>query len=119
MAAASNPEDYSQLAKDSIIASSLGASGMVSRILLSKDKLSLPWIIRWMLAASIVSVFVGFALQDYVQSITLRFAAIGLSGASAPEVLDLAIEWVRKKMSAEVSKVKVKTDAKPKRNKRK
>ncbi|CAB4139372.1 hypothetical protein UFOVP340_32 [uncultured Caudovirales phage] len=119
MSSPSNPDDYSQLAKDSVIASALGAAGMVSRILLSEEKLTLGWIVRRTLAASIVSVLVGFALQDQVQSLTMRFAAIGLAGASAPEVLDSAIAYAKKRMGAEVKKAGGKTNAKPKRNKRK
>jgi len=119
MATASNPDEYSQLVKDSIIASSLGAAGMVSRILLSEEKLTLGWIVRRTLAAAIVSVLVGFALQDQVQSLTMRFAAIGLAGASAPEVLDAAIAYAKKRMGVEVAKVGAKPNAKSKRNKRK
>ena len=119
MATPSSPDDYSQLAKDSIIASALGSAGMVSRILLSEEKLTLAWIVRRTLAAGLVSILVGFALQDHIQSMTMRFAAIGLSGASAPEVLDAAIAYAKKRMSAEVSKAGVKTNAKSKRNKRK
>lgn len=119
MATTSSPDDYSQLAKDSVIASALGAAGMVSRILLSDEKLTLGWIVRRTLAAAIVSVLVGFALQEHIQSMTMRFAAIGLAGASAPEVLDAAIAYAKKRMGAEVAKVGGKTNAKPKRNKRK
>lgn len=114
-----SPEDYSQLAKDSIIASALGAAGMVSRILLSEEKLTLGWIIRRTLAAGLVSILVGFALQDHIQSMTMRFAAIGLAGASAPEVLDSAITYAKKRMGAEVNKVGGKANAKPRRSKRK
>jgi hypothetical protein len=119
MATTSNPDDYSQLAKDSIIASALGSAGMVSRILLSQEQLTIGWIVRRTLAAGLVSILVGFALQDQVQSMTMRFAAIGLAGASAPEVLDAAIVYAKKRMGAEVAKVGKKTNAKPKRNKRK
>ena len=119
MATTSSPDDYSQLAKDSVIASALGAAGMVSRILLSEEKLTLGWIVRRTLAAAIVSVLVGFALQEHIQSMTMRFAAIGLAGASAPEVLDAAIAYAKKRMSAEVKKAGGKTNAKPKQSKRK
>lgn len=119
MATVSNPDDYSQLAKDSIIASALGSAGMVSRILLSQEQLTIGWIVRRTLAAGLVSILVGFALQDQVQSMTMRFAAIGLAGASAPEVLDAAIAYAKKRAGVEVAKVGKKTNAKPKRNKRK
>jgi hypothetical protein len=119
MSSPSNPDDYSQLAKDSIIASALGSAGMVSRILLSQEKLTLGWIVRRTLAAGLVSILVGFALQEQIQSMTMRFAAIGLAGASAPEVLDSAIAYAKKRMVAETSNIGNKTNAKIKRSKRK
>lgn len=99
-------EDYNSLLKDSVIASALGAAGMVSRILLSPDKLTVGWIARRLFASGLVSIFAGFALQDHITSLSLRYACIGLCGAAAPEVLDAGIAWAKNKANAEVKKVK-------------
>jgi len=121
MASTSSPDDYSQLAKDSIIAGVLGAGAMVSRMLLNPTPVSWGWIIRRTIAASVVSIFVGFALQSQVQSVALRYAGIGLAGAAAPEVMDAALSWLQGKMKTEVAKVTrgTKPNAKPNRKKRK
>lgn len=93
---------------------------MVSRMLLSTEPVSFGWIVRRTLAAAIVAVFAGFALQEHISSLVMRFACIGLAGAAAPEVMDGAIRWVKGKINNEVSKVtKVKPNGKSKRSKRK
>jgi hypothetical protein len=79
---------------------------MVSRILLSPDKLTVWWIARRLLASGLVSIFAGFALQDHITSLSLRYACIGLCGAAAPELLDAGIAWAKSKANAEVKKVK-------------
>jgi len=119
----SNPEEYQAIVKDSLISSVLGGGAMVSRMLLSTDPVSFGWIVRRTLAAAIVAVFAGFALQEHISSLVMRFACIGLAGAAAPEVMDGAIKWVKAKLNAEVSKVekvtKGTTNGKAKRSKRK
>ena len=106
-------DEYTSLLKDGIIAAALGAAGMVSRILLSKEPLTFGWIARRLLASGLVSIFAGFALQDHISSLSLRYACIGLSGAAAPELLDAGIAWARSRANAEVKKVK--TNGKRKR----
>ncbi|CAB5238159.1 hypothetical protein UFOVP144_8 [uncultured Caudovirales phage] len=99
-------EEYASLIKDGTIAAALGAAGMVSRMLLSPEPLTLGWIVRRLLASGLVSIFAGFALQDHITSLSLRYACIGLAGASAPELLDAGIAWAKNKANAEVSKTK-------------
>lgn len=101
-----NSEDYSSLMKDGIIAAALGAAGMVSRILLSPERLTFGWMVRRLLASGLVSIFAGFALQDHISSLSLRYACIGLCGAAAPELLDAGIAWAKSRANAEVKKVK-------------
>ena len=108
-------EEYASLLKDSTIASALGAAGMVSRMLLSPEPLTFGWIARRLLASGLVSIFAGFALQDHITSLSLRYACIGLAGASAPELLDAAIAWAKNKANAEAAKVKPNAKTKRKR----
>ena len=115
-----SPEDYQTIVKDSLISSVLGSGAMVSRMLLSTEPVSLGWVVRRTLAAAIVAVFAGFALQEHISSLVMRFACIGLAGAAAPEVMDGAIKWAKGKINNEVSKVtKTKPNGKSKRSKRK
>jgi hypothetical protein len=53
-----------------------------------------------------VSIFAGFALQEHITSLSLRYACIGLCGAAAPELLDAGIAWAKSRANAEVKKVK-------------
>lgn len=94
---------------------------MVSRMLLNPTPVSWGWIVRRTIAASVVSIFVGFALQSQVQSVALRYAGIGLAGAAAPEVMDAALQWLQGKMKTEVTKATrgANPNAKSKRKKRK
>jgi hypothetical protein len=92
------PDDYEQIAKDGFIFSVLGSIAMLSRIILSQEKHNIGYIVRRMTAAGIVSAFVGLSLQDVIESATLRYAAVGLAGAAAPEIVDVALFWVRNKL---------------------
>lgn len=94
----SQPENYDQIAKDITIFGVTGSIAMLARILVSQERQSIGYVIRRMTAAAIVSVFVGFALQDQIQNLTMRYAAVGLTGAAAPEIIDTALFWVRKKL---------------------
>lgn len=81
-----------QLAKDISVSSAIGASAMYSRIMLSDGKHSVWYYIGRMSAAAIVSVFTGLYLTDVIQSLTMRYAAVGLAGAAAPEIINFCIK---------------------------
>ena len=100
-----DPNEIPQEAKDGIVAATLGALAMAARLLLSAEPVSLGWVVRRVLAASLTALFVGYALQEYVASVPLRYAIIGACGYSAPEVADAAAKWLRAKMGQEVAKV--------------
>ena len=118
-ASPTDPNDYVQLTKDGVIAGALGAGAAVSRILLNPEPVSLGWVVRRTVASAGVAVFAGFALQDQVQSLTLRFACIGLAGAAAPEVLDAGISWLQGRLGQEVKAVTRKGKANGKAARRK
>jgi hypothetical protein len=118
--APTNPEDYQAIVKDSLIASVLGAGGMVARMLLSSEPLTFGWIARRLIAASLIGIFAGFALQEYVTSLVMRFACIGLAGAAANEIMEGAIKWLKGRINKETQGVtKGKPNGKTKRAKRK
>jgi hypothetical protein len=112
----SSDGDYGTLAKDSLISSVLGSAAMIARLLLSPEPVGLVWIIRRALAACITAVFVGLVAQDYIHSKGALYAAIGISGASAPEIMDFIIKYIRARGNKEVSNV---TKTKPIKKRRK
>lgn len=83
----------------------LGAAAMVARTLLAEQRPSIGWLIRWSVSASVTSVLVGFASQDYIHSEGLRYAATGISGAFAPELLDYALRYLKAKGDAKMREV--------------
>ena len=88
-------------------ASVIGMAGMVAKILLSNDD-TMTWgkALRHTLAAGIVAWLVGQGLNEVSMAQGLKTACIGVAGASAVHIVDFAIEWVKAKGNAEVSKVK-------------
>jgi hypothetical protein len=93
---------------------------MVARMLLSTEPLTFGWIVRRLVAASLIGIFAGFALQEHVTSLVMRFACIGLAGAAANEIMEGAIKWLKNRINKEVDDVtKVKSNGKTKRAKRK
>lgn len=113
----SNPEDYHQVVKDGVIASALGSAAMVARLLLSTEPVSPGWVIRRIFAAAITAAFVGWAVTEHIQSIPLRFAAVGASGYAAPEVLDYVLRYVKARGEKELASVKPNAKRKAKRRK--
>jgi hypothetical protein len=92
--------------KDGVIASAIGSAAMVARLLLSTEPVSLGWVIRRIFAAAITAAFVGWAVTEHIQSIPLRFAAVGASGYAAPEVLDYLLKYIHARGQKEVAAVK-------------
>lgn len=78
------------------MSSAIGASAMFSRIMLSDGKHNVWYYIGRMCAAAIVSVFTGLYLTDVIQSLTMRYAVVGLAGAAAPEVVNFCIKRLLK-----------------------
>ena len=95
-----SPEEYKQIAKDIATFSVLGAVAMIGRILASREKHTLGYNLRRTIAGGIVATFVGFGVQDYIQSQTMIYAAVGITGSAAPEIIDSIIfrlkDWLQK-----------------------
>lgn len=90
---------------------------MAARLLLSTEPVSFGWVVRRVFAAAITAAFVGWAVTEHIQSVPLRFAAVGASGYAAPEVLDYLLKYIKARGEAEVNKVKKGIRGKAKRKK--
>lgn len=94
------------MAKDGVVAGSLGSAAMVARLLLSTEPVTLGWVVRRVFAAAITAAFVGWAVSEQIQSVPLRFAATGAAGYAAPEVLDYLLKYIKAKGEAKVAEAK-------------
>ena len=92
------------MVKDGVISSLLGLLGMTARLLLSTTPVSLGWVIRRILAASITACFVGYAVEQYIASVPLRMAVVGCFGYVSPEALDYLMRYLKARGEQEVTK---------------
>jgi len=106
MAAPIDPNDLPSGIKDTLLASLLGGLAMTARLLLSTEPVTMGWVIRRVLAASIVASLVGMGIQEYIQSTGLKMAVVGASGYVAPEALDYLLKYVKARGEAQVKSVK-------------
>lgn len=85
----------------------IGMAGMVAKILLSNDD-NMTWgkAARHTLAAGIVAWLVNQGLKEVAMAEGLKTACLGIAGAAATHIVDFAIEWVKARGKAELSKVK-------------
>jgi len=88
-------EDFVEGFKSGILAVSIGMMGMVIKLLLSSEKVGWWKAIRHTLAAGLVAFIVGQFLESVQISNGLKMALLGISGASACEILDFAIRWIK------------------------
>lgn len=100
-----NPEEIPHEVKDGLVASILGGLAMTARLLLSTEPVTFGWVVRRVLAAAITAALVGYAVQDHIQAVGLRMAAVGAAGYAAPECLDYLLKYIKAKGAAEVAKV--------------
>lgn len=106
MAAPIDPNDLPSGIKDTLLASLLGGLAMTARLLLSTEPVTMGWVIRRVLAASIVASLVGMGIQEYIQSTGLKMAVVGASGYVAPEALDYLLKYVKARGEAQVKSIK-------------
>ena len=99
-------DQLSDTVRSGIIATTLGMLGMSAKLLLSDEKVGWGKAIRHTLAAGVTAFIVGQALVDVQISSGIKMALLGISGASATEIIDFAIRWVKAKGNSEVSKIK-------------
>lgn len=105
MSATPSPDSPDMWA-DAARSAPIGFSMMIARRLLSPDKPPLLDVFLQALAASGVSVLVGWGISDYIASEKLRYAVVGVAGFAAPEVASFAIRWIKARGEAEVTKAK-------------
>jgi len=100
------PDDLNGLVKDGLIASILGGLAMTARLLMSEEPVTVGWVLRRLIAASITAVLVGYGIKDQIQSESLRLCVIGGCGYCAPEITDYLIKYVKARGDNEIKKVK-------------
>jgi hypothetical protein len=109
------PEDINGIVKDGLIASILGGLAMTARLLMSEEPVTVGWVFRRLLAASITAVLVGYGVKDYIASESLRLCVIGGCGYCAPEITDYLIKYIKARGEKEVNNVKTKARGKKKK----
>ena len=87
-------------------ASLIGIAGMVARLLLSEGKTTIGGAIRHVLAAGIVAYLVDQVIQDHLMSRGLKVACVGISGATATEIVEFAVKWVKRRGASELNSKK-------------
>jgi hypothetical protein len=84
------PEEIERLLKDSTISGAMGVLAMLARLLMS-SRPSPGYLIRHCIIAFIVGFFGSMLVRDYIQSVSLQFATVGVMSYLAPEMCDFII----------------------------
>jgi len=79
---------------------------MTARLLMSEEPVTIGWVLRRLVAASITAVLVGYGVKDYIASESLRLCVIGGCGYCAPEITDYLIKYVKARGEKEIKSVK-------------
>lgn len=108
-----DPESIPKELKDGVVAATIGAFSMASRLMLSDEKHTWGWVARRVMVASGVACLSGYVLVEYISSPGLRMGAIGALAYSSPEVLDALLRWVKARAEREVEKVSKPSKSKP------
>jgi hypothetical protein len=103
--------------RQGIIASILGMSAMIARLLMSTDKASLSYIARSSVAAGLTAYFVNQASKSYVEQENLRVFICGVAGFASPEILSYGLAWIKAKMQGKVAEAQAGIKAGGKRRK--
>jgi len=109
-------EAMSPLVKDSIQAGAIGGGAMIARILSSEEAMPVINTVRRASAAVITAWIANYYLMDQVQSSGARAAACGLVGMASPEILEMAVRWVKAKGAGYVSQAEKKSGIKLKQH---
>jgi hypothetical protein len=123
MSAPVDPESIPKELKDGVIAATIGAFSMASRLMLSDEKHTWGWVARRVMVAAGVACMSGYVLVEYISSPGLRMGAIGALSYASPEVLDAILRAVKARANREADRIagnpKPKSNGKAKRAKRK
>lgn len=118
-----DPESIPPQLKDGVVAATIGAFSMASRLMLSDEKHTWGWVARRVMVASGVACLSGYVLVEYIQSPGLRMGAIGALSYASPEVLDALLRAVKARANREADRIagspKSKPNGKAPRKKRK
>ena len=109
-------EAISSIASDSVKAGAIGGGAMVARILASDEEMPVVTTARRALAAVITAWVANYYLMEQVQSSGARAAACGLVGMASPEILEMAVRWVKAKGAGYVNQAEKQVGIKLKPN---
>ena len=113
---APDPESVGSIASDSVKAGAIGGGAMVARILASDEAMPVITTARRAAAAVITAWVANYYLMEQVQSSGARAAACGLVGMASPEILEMAVRWVKARGAGYVSQAEKQAGIKLKPN---
>lgn len=117
-AAPLGPEDGKEVTSEVLRFLPIGAAGMLSRILLSDERISFWRALAKVASAGGVGCAVGLLAQEYLQSPNLRYAAVGIAGWFADKLMDLAGRYIDAKGEAKIAEARGKAPKGKKKGKR-
>ena len=100
-----DPESIPKELKDGVVAATIGAFSMASRLMLSDEKHTWGWVARRVMVASGVACLSGYVLVEYISSPGLRMGAIGALSYASPEVLDALLRAVKARANREADRI--------------
>jgi hypothetical protein len=102
--------------RQGVIAAILGILGMSTRVMLMDEKVGFVWVLKRLVAASVVAWASGAVLESYITNAKLLYAVVGVCGYLAPEVAQAAEDFVKAKLKAKVNEAQRAAGIKPKSN---
>jgi hypothetical protein len=90
------PEDVPVGLRDIAIGIAIGSASWLTRYFCSTEKQSLGYIARRTATASLAAVLIGAACKGYFNSEGMAFGAAGAGAYASPELVDWALNWLRK-----------------------
>lgn len=80
------------------------------------EKVGAVWVIKRLVAASVVAWASGAVLESYITNAKLLYAVVGVCGYLAPEVAQAAEDFVKAKLRGKVVEAQRAAGIKPKSN---
>lgn len=96
----------------------ISAAAMLSRILLSDERIGWLNALCKVFASGVVGCLAGWIAQDYIASSNLRYALVGIAGWFADKLMDYAGKLIDAKAKAKIAQAKAEAP-RPKTKRRK
>jgi enoyl-CoA hydratase/carnithine racemase len=116
MSVSPDHETMSSIATDTVKSGAIGGGAMLARILASNEAMAVVTTIRRATAAVLTAWIANYYLLEQVQSSGARAAACGLVGMASPEILEMALRWIKTKGSSYVDQAEKQAGIKLKSN---